>query len=289
MSYKGIDISNYQSNLDFNKVDAEVCIIKATEGLTYTSPSFKVQYALAKLQGMKVGFYHFLRGNDPIAEAKHFLQAIEGLQSDCKYIIDAENKQEAAGVSARIRKFADYLISQGKEPCLYTYSNFYETEILPIVRDLPLWVADYGTYRPLVKSIGWQYCGIGLDLNIFDEGIFLTNVKNNVILTSAKATTVQTKPNGNEFIKRLQRELNKQYNSKLIVDGYIGKLTLNACPMMKITARGNITKLLQEKLGVGADGIFGANTFNSVKTFQKKHGLSADGIVGNATWSALLK
>ena len=280
---KGIDISSYQANFNFNGSDAEVCIIKATEGLTWTSPTLKIQYALAKVRGMKVGFYHFLRGNDPIAEAKHFLSAIAGLQSDCKYVIDAET--EPKGISARIRVFADYLISQGKEPCLYSGLNFYQTEILDNCKDIPLWVAAYRSTRPLIKSVGWQYTDKnGLDLNIFDKGILLIGAR----ATIAKTATVQ-KSTGNEFIKRLQTELNKQYNSRLIVDGYIGKLTLSACPMMKLTARGNITRLLQEKLIIAIDGIFGNVTFVAVKSLQSKNKLSQDGIVGKDTWSALLK
>ena len=64
--------------------------------------------------------------------------------------------------------------------------------------------------------------------------------------------------------------------------------------MLKKGAKGNITKLLQEKLTKlgyntnGVDGIFGNGTYNAVKQFQKNNGLSADGIVGQNTWSKLL-
>ena len=39
----------------------------------------------------------------------------------------------------------------------------------------------------------------------------------------------------------------------------------------------------------GADGDFGAGTYNAVKKFQAANGLEADGIVGANTWAALLK
>lgn len=47
-------------------------------------------------------------------------------------------------------------------------------------------------------------------------------------------------------------------------------------------------KLLQELLGVTADGDFGPKTEKAVKTFQDAAGLHVDGIVGPATWAMLL-
>lgn len=63
---------------------------------------------------------------------------------------------------------------------------------------------------------------------------------------------------------------------------------------MRQGARGNITKLLQEKLVSfgyntnGVDGIFGMGTKAAVIAFQKSKGLSAEGIVGQNTWRKLL-
>lgn len=183
---KGIDVSNFQANLDFNKIDADICVIKATEGLTYTNPYLKQQYAKTKAKGMKVGYYHYLRANDAIQEAKHFLKAIEGLDNHCKLIIDAEREDEAKGISARTRAFADYLISQGKEVCIYTGLSFWNNEILPNCKDIPLWVAKYGGTRPNVESIGWQYSGTGeVDLNIFDNGILLNKIQGVVNVATA--------------------------------------------------------------------------------------------------------
>ena len=93
-----------------------------------------------------------------------------------------------------------------------------------------------------------------------------------------------TKPvvnNTDNWIKRLQEECNKQ--------GF------NSYPTLKKGARGNITKLLQEKLVSlgyntnGVDGIFGAGTEKAVISFQKNNGLVVDGIVGKNTWRKLLK
>ena len=50
--------------------------------------------------------------------------------------------------------------------------------------------------------------------------------------------------------------------------------------------RGRV-RLLQRRLGIAIDGIFGPGTQRAVKAFQRRHGLTADGIVGPATWRAL--
>ena len=52
--------------------------------------------------------------------------------------------------------------------------------------------------------------------------------------------------------------------------------------------RGEGVKVMQEALGVGADGVFGPGTERALKAWQEKNGLVADGICGPATFSKLL-
>jgi putative chitinase len=58
--------------------------------------------------------------------------------------------------------------------------------------------------------------------------------------------------------------------------------------LLKVGSNGEDVKKLQQKLGLGADGIFGKGTEQAVKNFQTKNGLSPDGIVGEQTWQKIM-
>jgi peptidoglycan hydrolase-like protein with peptidoglycan-binding domain len=95
-------------------------------------------------------------------------------------------------------------------------------------------------------------------------------------------------------VRRFQR------NHHLTIDGIVGTVTWrlvhdggkrartsSAHGSVKVQKRGSSVALLQRKLGIGADGVFGPGTARAVKRFQRAHGLAADGVVGPGTWSAL--
>lgn len=59
---------------------------------------------------------------------------------------------------------------------------------------------------------------------------------------------------------------------------------------LKLGSKGDEVVLLQKKLGIEADGVFGKNTEKAVIAFQKAHADvcgKADGVVGTKTWNAL--
>ena len=110
--------------------------------------------------------------------------------------------------------------------------------------------------------------------------------------TPTPTPTPQPKPT-DDWVRRLQEELNAQFGAGLVVDGLRGPKTLAACPQVRKGAKGNVTRLIQERLNsvgfnISTDGIFGENTKNAVKVFQKNRGLTEDGIVGPNTWEYLL-
>ena len=124
----------------------------------------------------------------------------------------------------------------------------------------------------LYKKLGHYLIGKTIALAVTNKKISATveTPKNNKPIIN----------NTDNWIKRLQEECNKQ--------GF------SSYPTLKKGARGNITKLLQEKLVSlgyntnGVDGIFGSGTEKAVISFQKNNGLVTDGIVGKNTWGKII-
>lgn len=224
---KGIDVSIFQGHIDFKKVKAsgiEVVIIKATQGTGYTNAMLAEHYKGARESGLKIGFYHYLTKDNPTIQAKQFLSVIDGLVADCKYVIDVEGKWTIDQASKATREFANYLISKGKEPCIYTGDYFYRDNLNSTVKDLPVWIANYGGSVLAKKYVGLQYSEKGsvngvignVDLDTFNDGILLTKAVN----------TVANKMSKEDRTKYIVTEFQKFYNNitqtsaPLTLDGY---------------------------------------------------------------------
>ena len=125
--------------------------------------------------------------------------------------------------------------------------------------------------------------GAGKVANAIVNGLVGQTIATPVVEPAVEPVTII-----NSWIAELQAECNRQGFSSQTVDGIAGPNTLAGCPTIREGAQGNITKLLQEKLGVNADGDFGPLTKQAVINFQYANGLVADGVVGVKTWAKLL-
>ena len=140
----------------------------------------------------------------------------------------------------------------------------------------------------LYNKVGYDYIGKTIAEALVNRSSGVTPTPTPTPEPVPTPTPQPTSKNYDSWIARLQEECNKQGFSNQKVDGIAGPNTLNGSPMVRRGARGNITKLIQEKLGISADGIFGANTEVAVKNYQRTNALSVDGIVGRNTWRKLL-
>ena len=60
------------------------------------------------------------------------------------------------------------------------------------------------------------------------------------------------------------------------------------CKQRPTYTNKNLTKIIQEKVGVTVDGLFGLRTKVAVREYQRSNGLTADGVVGINTWKKIL-
>ncbi len=201
-TYAGIDVSTYQGYIDYAKVKAsgiQVVYIKASEGTTIIDPYFKTNYDNAKSQGLKIGFYHFVRARneeEAIKEATFFHSVIAGTSPDCRLAMDFEvfdglGSQKINQISFA---FLQKLEELTQKECV-VYSDEYNARTIfsrELAKAYPLWIAEYGVSVPTSTGnweewIGFQYSDKGridgingnVDLDKFRDDIFLSD--NNVI------------------------------------------------------------------------------------------------------------
>lgn len=74
MTMKGIDIADWQKNLNLDSIEYDFVIIKGTQGTNYVNTFCDAFVQKAIKAGKLWGFYHFMNMDDPVKQADHFYQ-----------------------------------------------------------------------------------------------------------------------------------------------------------------------------------------------------------------------
>lgn len=159
------DISHHNATPDFpaiKRAGAALVVLKATEGSSYTDPTFRSRWAAAKAAGLKRSAYHFARkGTDARACAK----GLYSIASDAELPLILD--WETAGVPAQwCRDFLRELDRlTGKLSIVYTTAAFARANGGSILTPWSLWVARYnrtlGSVAPWGDYLWWQYTDSG--------------------------------------------------------------------------------------------------------------------------------
>ena len=195
--YDGIDVSEWQGNINFSKVKSsgiDIVYIKSSQGNNYIDPYFKTHYEEAKKNNLNIGFYHFLtarNSQEAIAEAQFFVSVINNLDSNCRLAMDFEIFEDLS--ISEINEISLTFLSEvenltRKEVVIYSDAfnarNTFNTEV---ASRYPIWVAEYGTEEPSNGNwstwIGFQYTNRGIipgisgfvDRDYFTSDIFLSD------------------------------------------------------------------------------------------------------------------
>ena len=193
--YNGIDVSEYQENINFNLVKQsgiDIVYIRSSEGTNFIDPYFRRNYDEAKAVGLKVGFYHYVTARNitqAINEADFFASVIEGTSPDCLLAMDFEyfgglSNEEVNAIS---RAFLERL-EQVTNKRTIIYSDAYNAGNVfnSSLSSYPLWIAQYGVEEPELyvnweNWTGFQYSDTGringiipyVDLDKFTEDVLL--------------------------------------------------------------------------------------------------------------------
>lgn len=174
--YKGIDVSEWQENIDFKKVKEagiEIVYIRAGQGFGYEDSKFERNYLEAKKYSLKVGVYHYVTArNEQEAreQAKFFISLLHDKKIDCKLAMDYEyfpdlSKSQINKVALEFLKEVERLSK--KEAIVYSNAYNANNTFSREVKDYPLWIAQYGVERPQNNGSwkyweGWQYTSRGI-------------------------------------------------------------------------------------------------------------------------------
>lgn len=170
MAVHGIDVSQWQGNIDFNKVKAagvDFVIIHAGYGrnISQKDPYFEQNYQRAKAAGLNVGVYWYSYANSAVdakREATACLQAIKGKTFEYPIYFDLEERSQfnkgAAFCSSLVTAFCDAIEKAGYFAGLYiSRSPLTQYITADVQKRYALWVAEYGAKLNYSSSVGmWQ-------------------------------------------------------------------------------------------------------------------------------------
>lgn len=173
---KGIDVSKWQGNIDFNKVKAagiQFVIIRAGYGNSakQRDPYFEQNYGRAKAAGLHIGAYWYSYA-DSLAEAEQeaeaCLKVIQGKTFDMPIYFDLEEKKQlSAGrdfCDGLIKAFCNRLEAAGYFAGFYTSSSVVQNIISPSIRErYTFWCAQWAKQCSFEGRCGmWQYSSDGV-------------------------------------------------------------------------------------------------------------------------------
>lgn len=174
----GIDISEWQGDVDFNKLKeagVEFVILrvgstKGTKGDYFVDGKFKQNIERANEIGMPVGIYFYsyaISKEKAIEDAKWILEQIKDYKVDLPIAFDWENwsfynnfNLSFFGLTDMANGFLDVFKEAGYEGMLYSSKNYLEQ--IWLKTDYPIWLAHY-TYKTSYSGdySYWQMCNDG--------------------------------------------------------------------------------------------------------------------------------
>lgn len=171
---KGIDVSKYQGDIDWNKVKnagiqfAMLRIVSSNNSGLYIDPYFEKNYNGAKAAGIPVGCYLFTYANNEDEQNEEILLALQALQGktlEYPFALDVEDNSILSigkdALTKLVKRGLVIIEQKGYKPMLYTYTNYTPNLNMNDLEGYDLWIADYRGYNGYGNSEIWQYSSKG--------------------------------------------------------------------------------------------------------------------------------
>lgn len=200
----GLDVSYWQSEIDWADVRAagrRFVFLKATEGLSYTDPTFARNWQNARSAGMLRGAYGFFHPDqDPRQQARRFINTIKDIKDNgelpCSIDLEVTDSISNQKIISGAKIWLDEVeLAFGRKPMIYSGVSFLETSFAD-QGGPPAWAGDYALwlgwfpdrYQPGMSPLMprgwtgwtfWQYSGKGsingipteVDLDLFNGSL----------------------------------------------------------------------------------------------------------------------
>lgn len=288
MSKLGIDISAYQTNVNYDKVvdsGIEFAILRVGYGVSYLPSTQRDKQFDNHYNGFKgkipLGAYYYSyakKVGDGKKEAENCLKYINGRNFEYPIFYDLEDKV-SQGLSVQdltkiALEFVEVIESAGYQAGIYCSKYWANNELdMSKFENLDVWIASYGSNDGKVPSAGymykgrqniWQYTSRGYVNGI--NGYVDMNILYDLVdedITKPEPVIPTPTYSGDAQIKKIQEWLNNEYGTGLNVDGYYGPKTKEA-----------LVKGLQTELnrqfgeGLKVDGVFGPKTKAACHTIK---------------------
>lgn len=168
----GIDLSHYQGNVFWEAVGASkmaYVYLKATEGGTRVDEKYKANIDMAHRYGLKVGSYHFYRPKvAQQTQLDNFRAQCRPEDQDLLPMVDVETRGGLPVEAFRDSLFTFLQLMEKayhQKPLIYTGANFYDHNLLGLLDDYKVMIAQYTRQEPILKDdldfVIWQYTGKG--------------------------------------------------------------------------------------------------------------------------------
>lgn len=193
----GIDISEYQGNINWQKVkmideiyEINFVLIRATAGKDRVDSEFADNWENVKAKNRIRGAYHYYRPNEnSLEQANFFIKTVKLKKGDLPPVLDIEKLPENQSLDSLKIGLKRWLLKvenfYGVKPIIYSGDKYFTDFLEKQFSNYTFWIANYSIFDENIDK-SWQFWQ-------FTENANVDGIKGNVDLNIFNGTKNQLK------------------------------------------------------------------------------------------------